>query len=117
VGEPLSLLHIQRKFSKVLSKGKWSVEEETRLVQVVDEILADCQGTTSHPDIWAQVQHKLGNLRTRQQCRDKWYISGTFNLKRILTVLYRVHSLSKRIQNEGKAPHWSDADSGILVHR
>lgn len=77
VGKPITLLFIQHEFSKVLFEGKWSAEEEARLVQVVGEVLIDHQGKTSHPDIWAQVQHRLGNSRTRQQCRDKWYVSGT----------------------------------------
>jgi hypothetical protein len=74
VGEPIS--HIHGELSNALSEGKWSAEEETRLVQAVAEVLANHQGKTGQPDVWAQVQNKLGNSRTRQQCRDKWYVSG-----------------------------------------
>jgi hypothetical protein len=75
VGEPIS--HIHGELCNVLFEGKWSAEEEARLVQAVAEILANHRGKTGQPDVWAQVQNKLGNSRTRQQCRDKWYVSGT----------------------------------------
>jgi len=80
--------------------GKWSEEEEVHLTRVVTELTDESRDHVRQTDFWMDVQKKMGNMRTRQQCRDKW-----------------VHSLSKTVKNEGKALHWSRADTCTLVHK
>lgn len=46
--------------------GKWSVEEEDQLKQIMD-------GVGAHLS-WAEVSNKMGKSRRRQQCSQKWQV-------------------------------------------
>ncbi|KAK9380200.1 uncharacterized protein V2V93DRAFT_371904 [Kockiozyma suomiensis] len=50
-------------------QNKWSMEEESKLVDIVNEI------RYNHPNVdvnWTVVSEKMGGIRSRIQCRYKW---------------------------------------------
>lgn len=54
------------------SSGQWSKEEEIDLTKIVTEMTI-AQGKTADLDVfWTQVARKMGNRRSRNQCRIKW---------------------------------------------
>jgi len=90
--------HIQHRESRVF--GPWTDEEEVQLTRIVRELTTD-QGKNTETDIfWGVVSDRMGNKRTRQQCRIKW-----------------TDALNKRVKNQGNRPRWSGQDAYILVQK
>ncbi|EJU06628.1 hypothetical protein DACRYDRAFT_44460 [Dacryopinax primogenitus] len=90
--------HIQHRESRVF--GPWTEEEEEDLTRIVRELTTD-QGKNAENDIfWGVVSERMGNRRTRQQCRIKW-----------------TDALNKRVKNQGSKPRWSGQDAYILVQK
>ncbi|KAK7208291.1 hypothetical protein BZA70DRAFT_43902 [Myxozyma melibiosi] len=50
-------------------QNKWSVEEEVKLIQIVNEIRYSHPGSEVN---WTVVSEKMGGIRSRIQCRYKW---------------------------------------------
>ncbi|KZT60778.1 hypothetical protein CALCODRAFT_492038 [Calocera cornea HHB12733] len=90
--------HIQHRESRVF--GPWTEDEEEELTRIVRELTTD-QGKNAENDIfWGVVSERMGNRRTRQQCRIKW-----------------TDALNKRVKNDGNKPRWSGQDAYILVQK
>jgi len=88
--------HIQHRSTRIA--GPWSKEEEDQLTAIVLSITTD-KGISADNDVfWSEVSNKMGNRRTRQQCRIKWY-----------------DALNKTHKNRGDKPRWSLQDAYILV--
>ena len=90
--------HLSHRSTRTM--GTWSKEEEEQLTAIVTEMTI-AQGKDPDNDVfWGVVAEKMGNRRSRQQCRIKW-----------------TDSLSKLVKNEGTKPRWSPQDAYILVHK
>jgi len=73
-------------------------EEEDQLTRIVLSMTTE-RGLSADNDVfWGQVSKQMGNKRTRQQCRIKWY-----------------DALNKTHKNKGDRPRWSLQDAYILV--
>jgi Myb-like DNA-binding protein REB1 len=80
--------------------GAWSPEEEEELTRIVTELTVDVGKDPDNDVFWGEVSKRMGNRRTRQQCRIKW-----------------TDALSKKLKNSGERPRWSQQDAYILVHK
>ncbi|KZV87371.1 hypothetical protein EXIGLDRAFT_620771 [Exidia glandulosa HHB12029] len=90
--------HLVHRDSRVV--GKWSAEEEAELTRIVREQTLD-KGKSADSDVfWSVVSEKMGNKRSRQQCRMKW-----------------TDSLNRVVKSDGCNPRWSQRDGLLLVQR
>ncbi|KAI3612161.1 nucleolar protein [Moniliophthora roreri] len=80
--------------------GKWTKEEEDKLIQIVEEMTVKKGRTLDDEVFWGTVSDLMGNTRNRQQCRIKW-----------------TDCLSKIVKKEGANPRWNNQDAYILVHK
>ncbi|KAI0033343.1 hypothetical protein K488DRAFT_47937 [Vararia minispora EC-137] len=80
--------------------GRWTKEEESRLTEIMKEMTAGKGKGSDHDVFWTVVAERMGHSRSRQQCRNKWWVD----------------TLSKLVKTEGsEAPRWSAQDAFILV--
>ncbi|KAI0261962.1 hypothetical protein BC834DRAFT_810017, partial [Gloeopeniophorella convolvens] len=77
-------------------KGRWSRDEEARLVEIVQRFKSEGRAMDRH-GTWKLVSADMGHARTPRQCRNKW-----------------TDCLLPRLNNEGTTPHWGDADYALL---
>jgi hypothetical protein len=96
--------------------GAWSSEEESRLVQIVQDFHGDGKSTQTSIKFWQEVAGRMGHTRTAHQCRNKWCVH-TSCLVEITITIYRTDSLYPRLQNGGTMPRWSYTDNYILVRK
>ncbi|KAI0248511.1 hypothetical protein BJV78DRAFT_1107164, partial [Lactifluus subvellereus] len=81
-------------------KGSWSPGEESRLTQIMRDLDEEGKTTGTLNNFWEVVAGWMDNTRTAHQCHNKWN-----------DLLY------PKLQNSGKAPHWSHIDSYILIQK
>ncbi|KAG7096766.1 hypothetical protein E1B28_004177 [Marasmius oreades] len=80
--------------------GKWTKEEEEKLIQIVEDMTVKRGRTLDDEVFWGDVSSRMGNTRNRQQCRIKW-----------------TDCLSKIVKKDGSNPRWNNQDAYILVHK
>ncbi|KAN0124124.1 hypothetical protein V8E53_015870, partial [Lactarius tabidus] len=85
-----------------LCAGRWSLDEEARLVQIMQDLGTDgkTNDTLQHFCQWKEVARRMDKTRSAKQCRDKW-----------------IDTLRHKVENGGKAHNWTPQDSFILVHK
>jgi hypothetical protein len=52
--------------------GKWSVDEELQLTQVIRVFRENGKVPETVPRFWKDVSERMDNVRTPDQCRNKW---------------------------------------------
>ena len=55
--------------------GKWSTEETLRLVQIMQDFQEHGKVQTA-PKFWKEVSVRMEDVRTPDQCRNKWLVYG-----------------------------------------
>ncbi|KAJ8086812.1 RNA polymerase I enhancer binding protein [Marasmius tenuissimus] len=80
--------------------GKWSKEEEEKLIKIVEDMTVKRGKSLDDEVFWGNVSALMGNKRNRQQCRIKW-----------------TDCLSKIVKKDGSNPRWNNQDAYILVHK
>ncbi|KAL0573974.1 RNA polymerase I enhancer binding protein [Marasmius crinis-equi] len=80
--------------------GKWSKEEEEKLIKIVEDMTVKRGGSLDDEVFWGNVSALMGNKRNRQQCRIKW-----------------TDCLSKIVKKDGSNPRWNNQDAYILVYK
>ncbi|KAI9445701.1 hypothetical protein BJY52DRAFT_1315361 [Lactarius psammicola] len=81
-------------------KGKWSLDEESRLNLIMQDMNESGQNPQATSNFWKEVSKRMDNTRTAKQCSNKWN-----------------DSLSPTVKSLGRPPRWREADSRILVHK
>ena len=76
----------QVKYEETMDRGAWSIAEEAKLKQIVEEAVALIVETTEDPDVkndpikaesminWDEVASKMDGKRSRKRCFEKWRI-------------------------------------------
>ena len=76
----------QVKYEETMDRGAWSIAEEAKLKQIVEEAVALIVETTEDPDVkndpikaesminWDEVAAKMDGKRSRKRCFEKWRI-------------------------------------------
>ncbi|KAG8867075.1 RNA polymerase I enhancer binding protein [Serendipita sp. 405] len=89
--------HIQDASNR--NHGPWSVEEEERLICIMQELQADKTPEETDTAFWGAVVKRMGGTRNRSQIRLKWN-----------------DCLGKTLKTEGPR-RWLPIDAYILVHK
>jgi hypothetical protein len=58
-------------------QGAWSSEEESQLLNAIEQLAQDDQSDMSARGYWVSVSKAMGGTRTPKQCQNKWCVIGS----------------------------------------
>lgn len=96
--------------------GRWTKHEEDLLTEIMQKFIDSQVEAVYDAKFWDQVSHAMGGMRTKQQCKEKWYVFFVLARDEVL-IAFRNNCLRQTVANEGVSPQWNPWDTYILLHK